>query len=210
MLKKSTFFVTSLGYHNDSHLSTNLNSKAPKIKELQRAYQKWWHIRMSHMVKKKNYLDTNRHKCSEMSKINNKQIGDCVTWRGQSEVWNQMKILISSDLQNLNKTSKTIRQSIAAIKKYSEKYLQNRKKTWLRVNLRPRVDLFKMKLRNTMSRPCLSRPCHVWISCHLYQGNVMFVKTNLIYFDSISSNLIQYDPFWSILIQPDIHLILHV
>ena len=35
MLKKSTFFVTSLGYHNDSHLSTNLNSKAPKIKELQ-------------------------------------------------------------------------------------------------------------------------------------------------------------------------------
>ena len=35
MLKKSTFFVTSLGYHNDSHLSTNLNNKAPKIKELQ-------------------------------------------------------------------------------------------------------------------------------------------------------------------------------
>ena len=35
MLKKSTFFVTSLGYHNDSHLSTILNSKAPKIKELQ-------------------------------------------------------------------------------------------------------------------------------------------------------------------------------
>ena len=32
MLKKSTFFVTSLGYHNDSHLSTILNRK---IKELQ-------------------------------------------------------------------------------------------------------------------------------------------------------------------------------
>ena len=56
-------------------------------------------------------------------------------------------------------------------------------KTRLRVNPRPRVDIFKMKLRQ----------------CHFFRDFAIW--SNLIQFDPIWSNLIQFNQVWSNLIQ---------
>ena len=67
-------------------------------------------------------------------------------------------------------------------------------KTRLRVNLRPRVDIFKIK----------SRPCWGNVS----EDHVIFFK--IFQFDLILSNLSQFGPIRSNLILLDIYLILHV
>ena len=81
--------------------------------------------------------------------------------------------------------------------------------TRLRVNLRPRVDCFKIKFRPCQDHVfqvhvCLDHVCqdHVFQD-HVFQDHVYqdYDKPNLIQFYPFWSNLIQLDPVWSNCIQ---------